>query len=234
VKNFVDEDESDQLDGQLDKSLVSFLQSIALYTDMDDKEAGDETVTLMSVHSAKGLEFKAVFVTGLEENLFPSHMSMDTTEGLDEERRLFYVAITRAETFLTISYSLSRYKFGQMKYSEMSRFLEELPGEYLESTSPMRSNNRSVQTTSTVTGFAPNTRKPLNKMPDKFNAEDFKASPPETLSPGMTVLHQKFGVGKITKIDGGRDNRVATILFKDIDEPERRLMLKFAKLQIIP
>lgn len=88
VKNFVDEDESDQLDDQLDKSLVSFLQSIALYTDMDDKEAGDETVTLMSVHSAKGLEFKAVFVTGLEENLFPSHMSMDTAEGLDEERRL--------------------------------------------------------------------------------------------------------------------------------------------------
>ena len=103
VKNFVDEDESDQLDEQLDKSLVSFLQSIALYTDLDDKEAGDETVTLMSVHSAKGLEFKAVFVTGLEENLFPSHMSMDTTEGLDEERRLFYVAITRAETFLTLS-----------------------------------------------------------------------------------------------------------------------------------
>ncbi|MFN9681204.1 MAG: ATP-dependent helicase [Bacteroidota bacterium] len=170
VKNFVDEDESDQLDDQLDKSLVSFLQSIALYTDLDDKEAGDETVTLMSVHSAKGLEFKAVFVTGLEENLFPSHMSMDTTEGLDEERRLFYVAITRAETFLTLSYSLSRYKFGQMKYSEMSRFLEELPGEYLESTSPMRSNNRSVQTTSTVTGFAPNTRKPMIKMPDKFNA----------------------------------------------------------------
>ena len=234
VKNFVDEDESDQLDDQLDKSLVSFLQSIALYTDMDDKEAGDETVTLMSVHSAKGLEFKAVFVTGLEENLFPSHMSMDTAEGLDEERRLFYVAITRAETFLTISYSLSRYKFGQMKYSEMSRFLEELPGEYLESTSPMRSNNRSVQTTSTVTGFAPNTRKPVIKMPDKFNVEDFKASPPETLSPGMTVVHQKFGVGKITKIDGGRDNRVATILFRDIDEPERRLMLKFAKLQIIP
>ena len=166
VKNFVDEDESDQLDEQLDKSLVSFLQSIALYTDLDDKEAGDETVTLMSVHSAKGLEFKAVFVTGLEENLFPSHMSMDTTEGLDEERRLFYVAITRAETFLTLSYSLSRYKFGQMKYSEMSRFLEELPGEYLESTSPMRSNNRSVQTTSTVTGFAPNTRKPMIKMPD--------------------------------------------------------------------
>lgn len=98
----------------------------------------------------------------------------------------------------------------------------------------MRSNNRSVQTTSTVTGFAPNTRKPLNKMPDKFSAEDFKASPPETLSPGMTVLHQKFGIGKITKIDGGRDNRVATILFRDIDEPERRLMLKFAKLQIIP
>lgn len=233
VKNFVDEDESDQLDSQLDKSLVSFLQSIALYTDLDDKEAGDETVTLMSVHSAKGLEFKAVFVTGLEENLFPSHMSLDTLEGLDEERRLFYVAITRAETFLTLSYSLSRYKFGQMKYSEMSRFLEELPGEFLESTSPMRSNNRSVQTTSTVTGFATNTRKPLHKIPDKFNAEDFIASPPDSLAPDMSVRHLKFGVGKIVKIDGGKDNRVATILFSEIDEPERRLMLKFAKLQII-
>jgi DNA helicase-2/ATP-dependent DNA helicase PcrA len=233
VKNFVDEDESDQVDSQLDKSLVSFLQSIALYTDLDDKEAGDETVTLMSVHSAKGLEFKAVFVTGLEENLFPSHMSMDTVEGLDEERRLFYVAITRAETFLTLSYSLSRYKFGQMKYSEMSRFLDELPSEFLESTSPMRSNNRSVQTTSTVTGFSSNTRKPLHKIPDKFNAEDFIASPPDSLSPGMSVMHLKFGVGKIIKIDGGKDNRVATILFSEIDEPERRLMLKFAKLQII-
>jgi DNA helicase-2/ATP-dependent DNA helicase PcrA len=233
VKNFVDEDESDQLDGQMDKSLVSFLQSIALYTDLDEKEAGDETVTLMSVHSAKGLEFKAVFVTGLEENLFPSHMSLDTLEGLDEERRLFYVAITRAETFLTLSYSLSRYKFGQMKYSEMSRFLEELPGEFLESTSPMRANNRAVQTHSTVTGFAPNIRKPLHKIPDKFNADDFKASPPESLAAGMTVLHLKFGKGKIIKIDGGKDNRVATILFNDIDEPERRLMLKFAKLQVI-
>lgn len=233
VKNFVDEDESDQVDGQLDKSLVSFLQTIALYTDLDEKEVGDETVTLMSVHSAKGLEFKAVFVTGLEENLFPSHMSLDTLEGLDEERRLFYVAITRAETFLILSYSLSRYKFGQMKYSEMSRFLEELPSEFLESTSPMRSNNRSVQTTSTVTGFAANTRKPMNKIPDKFNAEDFIASPPESLAPGMSVLHLKFGKGKIMKIDGGKDNRVATILFNEIDEPERRLMLKFAKLQII-
>ncbi len=233
VKNFVDEDESDQVDGQLDKSLVSFLQTIALYTDLDEKEVGDETVTLMSVHSAKGLEFKAVFVTGLEENLFPSHMSLDTLEGLDEERRLFYVAITRAETFLILSYSLSRYKFGQMKYSEMSRFLEELPSEFLESTSPMRSNNRSVQTTSTVTGFAANTRKPMNKIPDKFNAEDFIASPPESLAPGLSVLHLKFGKGKIMKIDGGKDNRVATILFNEIDEPERRLMLKFAKLQII-
>jgi len=233
VKNFVDEDESDQLDGQMDKSLVSFLQSIALYTDLDEKEAGDESVTLMSVHSAKGLEFKAVFVTGLEENLFPSLMSLDTLEGLDEERRLFYVAITRAETFLTLSYSLSRYKFGQMKYSEMSRFLEELPGEFLESTSPMRANNRAVQTHSTVTGFAPNIRKPLHKIPDKFNADDFKASPPESLAAGMTVLHLKFGKGKIIKIDGGKDNRVATILFNDIDEPERRLMLKFAKLQVI-
>jgi DNA helicase-2/ATP-dependent DNA helicase PcrA len=233
VKNFVDEDESDQLEDPLDKSLVSFLQTIALYTDADEKVAGDETVTLMSVHSAKGLEFKAVFVTGMEENLFPSHMSLDTPEGLDEERRLFYVAITRAESFLTLSYSLSRYKFGQMKYSEMSRFLEELPGEFLASTSPMRSNNRSVQTNATVSGFAPNIRRPLHKIPDKFNADDFKASPPESLAAGMQVLHLKFGKGKIIKIDGGKDNRVATILFSDIDEPERRLMLKFAKLQVI-
>ncbi len=233
VKNFVDEDESGQVDDQLDKSLVSFLQTIALYTDLDEKEQGGETVTLMSVHSAKGLEFKAVFVTGLEENLFPSHMSLDSFEGLDEERRLFYVAITRAETFLILSYSLSRYKFGQMKYSEMSRFLEELPSEYLESTSPMRSNNRTVQPGSTVSGFAVNTRKPMDKIPDKYNADNFIPSPPESLATGMFVLHLKFGKGKIIKIDGGKDNRVATILFNEIDEPERRLMLKFAKLQII-
>jgi DNA helicase-2/ATP-dependent DNA helicase PcrA len=233
VKNFVEEDESELVDGQADKSLVSFLQSIALYTDLDESESEEETVTLMSVHSAKGLEFKAVFITGMEEKLFPSHRSLDSLEGLDEERRLFYVAITRAEAFLTLSYALSRYKFGQIKYSEMSRFLEELPGEFLESTAPMRSQNRTAQPNASVTGFSSNLRIPLHKIHDKSNPEDFKASAPESLAPGMTVLHLKFGKGKIMKIDGGKDNRVATILFSEMDEPERRLMLKFAKLQVI-
>ena len=229
IKDFVEEDDSERVGEQVDKSLISFLQTIALYTDLDESNPTGESVTLMSVHAAKGLEFKAVFVTGLEEELFPSHLSMDSLEGLDEERRLFYVAITRAETFLTLSYSLSRYRSGQIRYCEMSRFLEELPGEYLESTSPLRTTQRGVQTTASVSGisFARRNAPAATLQPPR----DFKATPQEQLHLGDVVLHQKFGRGQILKIEGARDNRVATIRFEEIDEPERRLMLKFARLQ---
>ena len=134
VKAFVEEDTVIDTDIVEDKSLASYLQNIALLTDLDTKEDdNNDFVTLMSVHAAKGLEFKSVFVVGMEEKLFPSFMAMDSQDGLDEERRLFYVAITRAEQFLTLSYANSRYRYGQMRYNEPSRFLEEIPAQRVES-----------------------------------------------------------------------------------------------------
>ncbi|HNJ62326.1 MAG TPA: 3'-5' exonuclease, partial [Saprospiraceae bacterium] len=127
VKEFVENDEATpDEDTTSDKSLATYLQTIMLLTDADKESQDSEVVTLMSVHSAKGLEFKSVFVTGVEEKLFPSWMSYDVPDGIEEERRLFYVAITRAETHLTLSYANSRYRFGKLTYCEPSRFLDEL------------------------------------------------------------------------------------------------------------
>ncbi|MEO0727781.1 MAG: UvrD-helicase domain-containing protein, partial [Bacteroidota bacterium] len=133
IQAFVAEDTPIDTDTLPDASLATYLQNIALLTDFDEKDpAQADHVTLMSVHAAKGLEYKSVFVTGLEEKLFPSFMSMDSPEGLDEERRLFYVAITRAEQFLTISYANARYRYGKMTYNEPSRFLTEIPPVHLD------------------------------------------------------------------------------------------------------
>lgn len=234
INAFVEEDSATETESIADKSLASYLQNIALLTDFDDENTGQDHLTLMSVHSAKGLEFKSVFVVGLEEKLFPSFMSMDTMEGLDEERRLFYVAITRAEQFLTLSYANSRYKFGKMNYNEPSRFLSELPRSTIESTAFVRSQNTSREgigrSTSKVIGNFK--RQPLHSSP-VVDPKDFHPSPGDSIQAGMSVLHLKFGEGKVINIDGGKGNRVATIFFKNLDNPERRIMLKFAKLQIL-
>lgn len=234
INAFVEEDSASETETIVDKSLASYLQNIALLTDFDDDKGDKDHVTLMSVHSAKGLEFKSVFVVGLEEKLFPSFMSMDTMEGLDEERRLFYVAITRAEQFLTLSFANSRYKFGKMRYNEPSRFLGELPRNSIESTNFVRSSGSSSETISggrsSVRGnFARN----RPQVTPAIDPKDFHPSPSEKIQTGMKVLHLKFGEGKVINIDGGKGNRVATIFFKDLDNPERRIMLKFAKLQIL-
>ncbi|HNP21045.1 MAG TPA: 3'-5' exonuclease [Panacibacter sp.] len=120
-------------DGEVgDKSLAAYLQQITLLTDADEKDPNADVVKLMTVHAAKGLEFQCVFVAGLEETLFPSGMSINTREELEEERRLFYVAITRAKTRLWLSYANSRYRFGNLVQNEPSRFLQELPEDYLD------------------------------------------------------------------------------------------------------
>lgn len=234
VSAFVEDDVVTAIDTETlpDKSLASYLQNIALLTDLDDKDASGDYVTLMSAHSAKGLEFKSIFVVGLEEKLFPSYLSMDSVEGLDEERRLFYVAITRAEQYLTLSYANSRYRYGSMRYNEPSRFIEEVPGDHLENTTSIRSGSReSSGEGATVSGFfkSRNTASPTLRVDPK----NFKADPPEKIQAGMKVLHLKFGEGKVLSIDGGKDNRVATIYFNDIDNSQRRIMLRFAKLQIL-
>ncbi|GJM35065.1 MAG: DNA helicase [Saprospiraceae bacterium] len=236
INAFVEEDTVIDTETIPDKSLATYLQNIALLTDFDVKNADGEYVTLMSVHAAKGLEFKSIFVVGMEEKLFPSFMSMDTVEGLDEERRLFYVAITRAEQFLTLSYANSRYRFGQMRYNEPSRFLAEIPMNHVESTHAIPSSDRveNMATSAKVSGSFKR-RTSANGPNSGFmtDPKTFKPSPNEKIQAGMKVLHLKFGEGKVLSIDGGQGNRVATIFFQKIDNPQRRIMLKFAKLQIL-
>src|SRR3984893_17622543 len=115
-----------------DKSLGTYLQQITLLTDADDKDPNSDTVKLMTIHAAKGLEFSCVFAAGLEEMLFPNAMSINTREELEEERRLFYVGITRAKLRLWISYANTRYRFGSVVQNEPSRFIDELPERYLD------------------------------------------------------------------------------------------------------
>ncbi|MCB9287471.1 MAG: UvrD-helicase domain-containing protein [Lewinellaceae bacterium] len=239
IKSFVEEDTVIDTETIPDKSLASYLQNIALLTDLDDNSEPGDHVTLMSVHAAKGLEFKSVFVVGLEEKLFPSFLSLDTPEGLDEERRLFYVAITRAEQFLSLSFANSRYRFGQMRYNEPSRFLEEIPGMHVESTAYVRSDVSSLErmdnrpAASSGARVSGNFRRQAANLP-RIDPKDFKPAPPGAIQTGMKVLHLKFGEGKVLSIDGAKDSRIATIFFRDAGDPqERKIMLKFAKLQIL-
>ena len=233
IKDFVENDE--QLDETVEqnKSLASYLQNIALLTDFDQESNSTDYITLMSVHAAKGLEFKSVFVVGMEEKLFPSGMAMESREGLDEERRLFYVAITRAEQFLTLTYANSRYRYGQMRYNKPSRFLEEIPVKHLESTHSLkRAMSESGNTGSKVIGNFSRKRSRA-AAPPAIDPATFKPSPSTDIQAGMKVAHMRFGEGKVLNIDGASDNRVATIFFKGVDNPQRRIMLRFAKLQIL-
>jgi len=224
------------------RSLAAYLQTITLLTDADEKNDGNDHITLMSVHSAKGLEYRSIFVTGLEENLFPSYMALEEPNGLDEERRLFYVAVTRAKEFLTLSFAQNRYRFGQIRVSEPSRFLDEIGGQHYELLGGIGSARntgntmqREAPARASVSGNFANPRLRMmqkNAAPVAIPA-DFKASPVEDIVPGVRVLHLKFGEGKIVSVEGPKDNKVATIQFKNDDMPERRIVLKFAKLQVV-
>ena len=237
ISEFVDNDEISDEIIQPDKSLSTYLQNIALVTEADNSDPNADVVTLMSVHSAKGLEYKSVIVGGMENDLFPSFMSKDSPDGMDEERRLFYVAITRAEEFLTLAYATSRYRHGQMKYSEPSMFLDEIPVESTDSLGGL-AGGRLVslpnQTAKVTGGFTrPVTAQNANLLRG-IDPATFVASDSNTIEIGHKVLHLKFGEGQVTAIEGAKDNRVATIVFKDLtDQPQRKIMLKFAKLQIV-
>ncbi|MEL6277138.1 MAG: 3'-5' exonuclease, partial [Bacteroidota bacterium] len=239
IQAFVEDDTVIDTDTLPDKSLATYLQNIALLTDADtDEKSNNDTVTLMSVHAAKGLEFRSVFVVGLEEKLFPSWMSMDSMDGLDEERRLFYVAITRAEELLTLSYANTRYRYGKMTHNEPSRFLGEVPPIVVESTSHLRGGARSFAAgeppRARVTGVVPPARRRQTApQANRVDPATFQPSPIEEIQPGVTVLHLKFGEGKVLALDGGADNRIATIHFKDLSSPQKRIMLRFAKLQVV-
>ncbi len=229
VKEFVDEDELVEGEEVTEKSMSVFLQSISLMTDADKDEENTDVVTLMSVHAAKGLEYRSVFVVGLEENLFPSFMSLSSPDQIDEERRLFYVAITRAEEYLTLSYATSRYQYGQSRYNDPSRFLEELGQTNIDSLMSISKEKPSFSKPKILGNFK---KLGTNKVPSLgIDPEDFKASSASQIKEGMNVLHLKFGQGLVKTID---ERLVATIFFDGLsDGKEKRIMLKYAKLQIL-
>ncbi len=228
VKEFVDTPDRE------DKTLGAFLQEISLLTDADnEKDKDDDKVTLMTIHSSKGLEFKHVYVVGLEEDLFPSQMMLSSREDLEEERRLFYVAVTRAEKHLTFSYATSRYRFGRLKSCEPSRFLTEFDPRYLKLSKKMLEPEtpEPVSYVRTNTTTAKNLIQPQPKPKTSYVAPaDFKPSDTSVLQQGMKVEHPKFGFGLVKKMDVSGNDRKATIEFDGLGE--KTLILSFAKLRI--
>lgn len=226
VKEFVDREE------QEDKSLGNYLQEISLLTDSDTDKENKDSVTLMTIHSAKGLEFNQVFVVGIEEDLFPSAMMLNSRADLEEERRLFYVAITRAQKKLSLSFAISRYRFGQLKSCEPSRFLEEIDPQYLQMTT-IAAHSISAPEAKFFSGVKP-PAKTIQARPKATPAytpsPDFKASDTSALIPGMKVEHPKFGFGKVKDIQSNGTDRKALIEFDGLGE--KTLILSFAKLRI--
>ncbi|MBL7111651.1 MAG: UvrD-helicase domain-containing protein [Bacteroidales bacterium] len=219
---------TDRQDEAESSTLDAYLQNVALLTDQDTDKAEDRNkVAIMTIHSAKGLEFKQVFVAGLEEDLFPSRLSYSTREELEEERRLFYVAITRAMKKVTLSYASSRYKWGVLLNCTPSRFLKEIDPVHL-------SGAESIERTVLNQPMGINTnrfsRPPAKKQPAtprKF----FEADDPFKIQMGMEVEHPRFGMGKIISLEGEGTDRKATVFFREAGQ--KQLLLKFAKLKIV-
>jgi DNA helicase-2/ATP-dependent DNA helicase PcrA len=243
-----------------DVLLSAYLQQITLLTDADDKDEHADTVKMMTIHAAKGLEFSCVFAVGLEEMLFPSAMSINTREELEEERRLFYVVITRAKHKLWISYANTRYKFGQVVQNEPSRFINELPEDHLDRSYAgggfRNQSSGGPSASERMRGWGgsgsatPQNRTYFNepkKQPEKPNylpvqppvskpvvhqpSADFRPSDTTDLKAGQQVEHQKFGFGEVLKMEGAAHNPIATIKFKL--NGEKKIMLNYAKLRIV-
>ncbi|EJX06967.1 ATP-dependent DNA helicase PcrA [gut metagenome] len=270
-------------EGNTHVSMADFLSEVALLTDQDsDKEDDGPKITLMTVHSAKGLEFKNVFVVGMEENLFPSSMGGESPRALEEERRLFYVAITRAEEHCYLSYAKSRYRYGKMEFSSPSRFLRDIDTRFLqlpagmdvaravdeeaqrfrslmEGSRPSYGQSGSSRPSYGQSGSSrPDYGQSGSSRPDYGQSERPKAqliSPamPRRLkkvseaigsasasgssaavagvSAGQTIVHERFGVGTVLKVEGSGENAKATIRFENAGE--KQLLLRFARFKVV-
>ena len=239
-------------------SLAEFLEDVALATDLDANKGDADHVALMTIHLAKGLEFPYVFIVGLEEDLFPSAMSMSTRSELEEERRLFYVALTRAEKQAYLTYALSRYRWGKLIDSEPSRFIEEIDDKYVEILTPPEERRFNPMLSADIFGdVEPNTirykpakqRAPVKKGKAKPEPENFRLSSPKkfksvasssngasnlfdnNLTVGNIVKHLRFGKGEVLKIEGKGADIKAEIKFQN--GGIKKLLLRFAKLDII-
>lgn len=241
-------------------ALAEFLEDVALATDLDNDKGDDDRVALMTIHLAKGLEFPTVFIVGMEEDLFPSAMSMNTRSELEEERRLFYVALTRAEHQAYITYAQSRYRWGKLVDCEPSRFIQEIDPQYLEFLSPPETNYRYKSTINPdIFGDVDKSKlrqsKPVSGIPPKYITEErdkvrathdirklremssatkSNAKLPEEfngLKEGNLIMHERFGKGKILNLEGAGADRKAEILFEV--GGIKKLLLRFAKLKIL-
>lgn len=254
----------DFVEGQLEladasDSLAEFLEDVALATDMDADKGDEDHVALMTIHLAKGLEFSHVYIVGLEEDLFPSAMSMNTRSELEEERRLFYVALTRAEKQAYLTYALSRYRWGKLVDSEPSRFIEEIDEQYVENLTPEEERRINPMLSEDIFGDAPPNKirfkkavqPKIQKKSSKKEPENFKLSVPKKLKKvektaattdnanlfdselavGNFVKHLRFGKGEVLKIEGKGGDVKAEIRFEV--GGVKKLLLRFAKLKII-
>ena len=220
IKEFIDNEENTE------KKLDNFLQEISLMTDQDKGEEEGEYISLMTIHMAKGLEFPVVFIVGVEEDLFPSQMMISSREDLEEERRLFYVAITRAMKKLYLTYSKTRYRYGMLKDCEISRFIKEISPIYLDI------ENFNV-TKSLVKNVIKEKTKNLSPI-KKLKISSLPAGDPsqiDELIEGKKVKHHIFGIGTIKKIDLNSNQKKAIVNFKNVGE--KTLLLNFAKLKVI-
>ena len=239
-------------------ALSEFLEDVALATDLDKDTGDDDRVALMTIHLAKGLEFPYVFVVGMEEDLFPSAMSMNTRSELEEERRLFYVALTRAEHQAYLTYAQSRYRWGKLVDSEPSRFIEEITDSFLEYLTPNETNYRykpminadifgdvdksKLRQAKPVSGTPPkwitdNDPKPdanirrLKPISRPSTAQGGSNMPDSKLAIGNIVMHERFGRGEVLNLEGIGADKKAEIRFEV--GGIKKLLLRFAKLDII-
>jgi DNA helicase-2/ATP-dependent DNA helicase PcrA len=235
--------------------LAEFMEDVALATDLDKDTSDEDRVALMTIHLAKGLEFPYVFIVGLEEDLFPSAMSLNTRSELEEERRLFYVALTRAEHQAYLSYAQSRYRWGKLTDSEPSRFIEEIDSQYLEYINgtdngsyrykPMMDidifgdvDKSKLRLAKPIAGTPPRgftdepassvtvrKLKPVGNTPTGANLFDNK------LTVGNIVMHERFGKGEVLNLEGIGADKKAEIKFEV--GGIKKLLLRFAKLDVI-
>ena len=221
------------------KTLDMFLQQVLLLTSEDKEKENPNKVSMMTIHAAKGLEFPYVYVVGMEENLFPSFMSISSRPELEEERRLFYVAVTRAEKQLTLSYAQTRYQYGQQSYQELSRFVEEIDSRYLEMPSLRKrlpepgQLPRAFFNADKPKPAASSQRPAANNKRTVVNGPTAGNTPAEInkIQVGMNVEHGKFGRGKVMAVEGEGDSRKAIVFFDGVGQ--KQLLLKFAKLTIV-
>jgi DNA helicase II / ATP-dependent DNA helicase PcrA len=255
IKDFTE----NAINNNLPAGITDYLENVALITDLDTDKSDDRNkVTIMTMHAAKGLEFNNVYIVGVEEELFPSRMSFESPEDMEEERRLFYVAITRAKKRVFISYAQNRYRWGTPTVCQPSRFLRDIDPKFLEMPVEQSTRNTNQQqqdetdwdsdfhnkskyhqyngkpTSGNISKVAPSkpVLVPKKVIPSRPANPNFKPDNPDMIQSGMKVEHTTFGTGKVVHIEGVSPNRKATVFFQEINE-EKQLLLKFAKLKIM-